>query len=175
MTVILKNLVDPQKSLDLKYRTLKLENAKLQQTLFCVNYIRAELLEGALGFVLQQQQDNTLVLPLTASTTTMLPRLLQASTAALEQLSSVSVSSEYQNKKPRVEEKLSEKQKARRLAEEKARLEKLAAKQERQRNLTLLKEDKAMRESDPTWKPGVSAACTKSGSSITTFRDRYGE
>ena len=79
------------------------------------------------------------------------------------------------NKKPRVEEKLSEKQKARRMMEEKRKADVLKAKEERKRNIEMLKHDKLVRETDPNWKPGVSAACAKSGTGLKSFRDRHGE
>jgi len=39
----------------------------------------------------------------------------------------------------------------------------------------MIKQDKYVRENDPNWKSGVSAACAKSGTGISTFRDKYGE
>ena len=78
-------------------------------------------------------------------------------------------------KREATENKLSKKQKARRLLEEKERQDKLAAKQYRKRNIEMLKADKFTRENDPNWKPGVSAACAKSGTCLQTFRDRHGE
>lgn len=199
LNVILKNLMDPQKSLEEKYRTLKLDNAKLQEKIFRVTHAM-ELLEQTCGFssgsssttttttttTTNENNNNVLLLaspPSDFTRQSILAPVQQAIAAGLAQLLNGSTTTTTTitatNKKPRMEvmgeEKLSEKQKARRLLEEKEALEKIKAKEERQRNLRLLKEDKLTRETDPNWKPGLSAACAKSGSSISTFRDKYGE
>lgn len=72
-------------------------------------------------------------------------------------------------------EKLSEKQKARLLMEEKERKEKEAAKAARKKTAALIKADKYVRENDENWESKQSAACVKSGTGISTFRDKYGE
>ena len=79
------------------------------------------------------------------------------------------------NKKPRVEEKLSEKQKASRMLLKKQKLESEKAKEERKQNLKMLQQDKLGQETDPNWKWGVSAACVKSGTGILIFRNRHEE
>lgn len=71
--------------------------------------------------------------------------------------------------------KLSEKQKARLLMEEKERKEKEAAKAARKKTSALIKADKYVRENDENWESKQSAACVKSGTGISTFRDKYGE
>jgi len=71
--------------------------------------------------------------------------------------------------------KLSEKQRARILLEEKQKQEKLIEQEQRKKNVAMIKQDKYVRENDPNWKSGVSAACAKSGTGISTFRDKYGE
>jgi len=71
--------------------------------------------------------------------------------------------------------KLSEKQRARILLEEKQKQEKLIDHEQRKKNVAMIKQDKFVRENDPNWKSGVSAACAKSGTGISTFRDKYGE
>ncbi len=71
--------------------------------------------------------------------------------------------------------KLSEKQKARLLMEKKKRKELEEAKRARARTRELIQQDKYVRENDPNWKSGQSAACVKSGDKISTFRDKYGE
>ena len=71
--------------------------------------------------------------------------------------------------------KLSEKQKARLLMEEKERKEKEAAKAARKKTAALIKADKYVRENDENWESKQSAACVKSGTGISTFRDKYGE
>merc|ERR1719461_2311933 len=84
-----------------------------------------------------------------------------------------SSSSSVINNKPQAQ--LTEKQKARILIEEKERREREEARAHRKRNLALIKQDKYVRENDQNWKSGPSAACAKTGSSISTFRDKYGE
>jgi hypothetical protein len=61
-----------------------------------------------------------------------------------------------------------EKKKAGRLLEE-------SKKWKRKRNFKTLQQDKLVRETDPNWKPEVSAACIKSGIGLLTFRDRHGK
>lgn len=72
-------------------------------------------------------------------------------------------------------ERLSEKQKARRLMEEKDQREKELAKVHRAKAVEQLRRDKFVRENDPNWKSGPSAAVNKTGNTIATFRDRHGE
>jgi hypothetical protein len=67
----------------------------------------------------------------------------------------------YQQETPSERETV-EKHKACRLL--KRKLEAKRAKEERKRNLKMLQQDKLVRETDPNWKPEVSAACAKSGS-----------
>lgn len=70
---------------------------------------------------------------------------------------------------------LSEKQKARILMEEKERKAREEAKTARKKTSALIKQDKYVRENDENWESKQSAACVKSGTSISTFRDKYGE
>jgi hypothetical protein len=187
------------KSQDIKYRTLKLDNPKLSQKLLFFAKEVMELLEGTCGFVSTCSSgsddggaNNILQLatpPSDFTRSSILMPLLQAIGVGLAQLnnsgSTTTTSSDpaitLTNKKPRittiapVEEQLTGKQKARRLLEQTELLEKQKTKEHRQRQLKLLKQDKLTRETDPNWKPGLSAACAKSGSSISTFRDKYGE
>ena len=193
---MVKNLVDPIKSQDVKYRTLKLDNAKLQAKLWNVPHVRTDLLEAICGFV---QVDGTMILldpPSQFTMQSILKPFLDSIGLALNQLTNTNSTTTTNtfaiatNKKPKLESqssslssssssslepKLSEKQKAKRLLEEKQRLEREQARVDRQRQLELLKQDKLTRETDPNWKPGLSAACAKSGTSISTFRDKYGE
>ena len=198
LKVILTNLVDPSKSGDIKYRTLKLENPKLQQKLFAIPYVKQELLQDVLGFEISSTTDTNeacLVMKTLPSDTAPLRRCLDEITSSLAALSaSVGVGSgnanvdgtdhtkmveplQPSNKKPKLPptEQLSEKQRARRLMEQKEQQEREKAKEERKRQVELLKQDKLVRQTDPNWKPGVSAACAKSGTGISTFRDKYGE
>lgn len=71
--------------------------------------------------------------------------------------------------------KLTEKQKARLLMEEKIQQQKLRDEQERKRTIQQIQNDKFVRQNDPNWKPNVSAAAAKSGTSMQTFRDKFGE
>ena len=70
---------------------------------------------------------------------------------------------------------LSEKQKARLLMEKKRLKEKEDAREARKKTAKLIKQDKYVRENDENWTSKQSAACVKTGSSINTFRDKYGE
>lgn len=45
----------------------------------------------------------------------------------------------------------------------------------RKRTVAQIKADKHVRENDPNWKPATSAAASKSGEAMTTFRDKFGE
>jgi molybdenum-dependent DNA-binding transcriptional regulator ModE len=184
LSIILKNLADPVKSQDAKYRTLKLDNAKLQAGLFSIPAMM-ELLTKLFGFA---NTDKTAPNTLTVSYEALNQGLCQQTLIAIGECQSQIVvntsvggtgtsssSSTSNNKRMMATESLSEKQKARRLLEEKQQAEKVRAKEERKRNVAMLKQDKLVRETDPNWKPGVSAACAKSGTGISTFRDRHGE
>jgi len=181
LQVVLKNAIaDPVKSQDPKYRQLKLENPKLQQRLFSIPVVM-EILQ-AVGFREQMVDGNRCLFLPVPDTTTVSSSSGQECLAELhvtqQRLASIAgttSSSSNNNVKAAVPEKLSEKQKARKLMEEKEQQEKLKAKENRKRNLALLKEDKHARENDPNWKPKVSAACAKTGTGISTFRDKYGE
>ena len=70
---------------------------------------------------------------------------------------------------------MTEKQKARLLAEQTLEREKQEAREARKRTAAQIQADKYVRENDPNWKPQVNAAAAKSGTSISTFRDKYGE
>ncbi|KAL3937561.1 MAG: hypothetical protein SGBAC_007353 [Bacillariaceae sp.] len=173
LQVVLKNAVtDPVKSQEAKYRQLKLGNARLQQRLFSIPVVM-EVLQ-LVGFQPQAVDgEECLVLPLGA--TAMGQECVEELVVTQQRLAFIAGDSIMSNVKATVPEKLSEKQKARKLLEEKEKLEKQKAKENRKRNLELLKEDKLARENDPNWKPKVSAACAKSGTGISTFRDKYGE
>jgi hypothetical protein len=82
---------------------------------------------------------------------------------------------QHDEQPPPPQESLTEKQKARRLLEQAKARDQAKAKEERARQIALLQQDKHTRIHDPNWKPGLSAACAKSGTSISTFRDKYGE
>eukprot|EP00339_Tiarina_fusa_P010318 CAMPEP_0117024544 /NCGR_PEP_ID=MMETSP0472-20121206/18214_1 /TAXON_ID=693140 ORGANISM="Tiarina fusus, Strain LIS" /NCGR_SAMPLE_ID=MMETSP0472 /ASSEMBLY_ACC=CAM_ASM_000603 /LENGTH=244 /DNA_ID=CAMNT_0004730999 /DNA_START=160 /DNA_END=894 /DNA_ORIENTATION=+ len=205
LSIILKNLADPVKSQEEKYRTLKLDNAKLQAGLFSIPAMM-ELLTGVFGFgnssgTTGQAAESTTTTTLTVSYEALNQSLCQQTLIAIGECqrqmalntptTTTSSSSSSRlgtisggNKRNHAisssssddpNSNLSEKQKARRLLEERQQAEKVRAKEERKRNVALLKQDKLVRETDPNWKPGVSAACAKSGAGISTFRDRHGE
>lgn len=186
LKVVVKNLSDPVKSQDLKYRQLKMDNEKVRSKILACP--TATPLLQALGFVedtdagspvlrVEGTVDNAAMLALMNEIVKTLSSLDQGNT---------------QNKKPKLNPanstvstsssvssvgsgKLSEKQKARLLMEEKEKKDREAAKAHRKKNVALLKQDKYVRENDDNWTSGVSAACSKTGDSISTFRDKYGE
>jgi hypothetical protein len=199
---VVKNLCDPVKAQDPKYRQLKLDNEKVRAKILACS--AAVPLLQALGFVESMEgngddndNDNTRVLRMGEQwDAAVMTNALDEITSTLAQLDNGNT----QNKKPRtssattninsttnnitnnnntvfpsVESKLTEKQKARRLLEEKQERERELAKQQRKHNVAMLKQDKFVRQNDENWTSGVSAACAKSGDSISTFRDKFGE
>ena len=185
MKLIIKNLSDPVKAQDIKYRQLKLNNAKVQEKL--VPVVSALEYLKAIGFA-EAVQDDIAVLRVENPDIAVMKASLQEVTNALEMVAPNNTITKPSIKKqkrveeeekksddPRPVERLSEKQKARHLLEEKEKKEKETARRERAKTSAQIKQDKWVRKNDPTWKPGVSAAMTKSGSGIETFRDRHGE
>ena len=204
LKVLLNNLIDPAKRDNPKYRTLNLSNPKLMETLWNgIPYLATEWFQQTLGFVLMDTepegapkggpQQQLLVLPPTSTSTSSTSLLLQQSmyqtlqtnvdTAlrlvdideddAFASVAAMSHKKAKQQHDP--QEPLTEKQKARRLMEQAKVREQAKAKEDRARQIALLQQDKHARIHDPNWKPGLSAACAKSGTSISTFRDKYGE
>ena len=193
MQVVLKNLVDPSKGglageAGLKYRTLKLDNPKLQERLFCSESVR-NLLLNVVGMT---SKDNTLVLPEPPSpqiSDIIGLKLLPAISTAQQTMANTMASSTTANANKKAKltehngkpsampstEKLSEKQKARLLMEQKAKLEKEREKEFRKQTRAKIAADKLVRQKDENWKPTVSAAAAKTGSGLLTFRDRHGE
>jgi hypothetical protein len=167
--VLISNAVDPAKSQDPKFRRLKLGNAKLQQKIFSIP-VMMELLQFV-GFE-HQSVEGEACLVMKDGFTEPCQACLVDLQVAQDRLTTLSTNI---NINAPVLQKLTGKQIERRLLEEKERQDKLAAKDNRKRNLAMLKEDKRARHSDPNWKPQVSAACAKTGSGISTFRDKYGE
>lgn len=188
LKVVVKNLSDPVKSKDPKYRQLKMDNEKVRSKILACP--TATPLLQALGFEeateagapmlrLEGTVDNAAMLTLMNEIVKTLASLdqgnqqnkkpkLNPANSTVSTSSSTSVSSVGSGK-------LSEKQKARLLMEEKEKKEREAAKANRKKNVALLKQDKYVRENDENWTSGVSAACSKTGDSISTFRDKYGE
>lgn len=188
LKVVIKNLVDPTKQHDPKYRQLKLDNDKVRAKLLACQ--SAVPLLHALGFVETTvvEEDGKVVRLLQIEQglgvdPTVMEDALKEITSTLSQFDRDSNGEKQNNpKKPRMTSTtttavgpLSEKQKARRLLDEKQQKERDLAKQQRKQNVALLKQDKYVRQNDENWESGVSAACAKSGGSISTFRDKYGE
>eukprot|EP00529_Nitzschia_sp_RCC80_P032494 CAMPEP_0113455884 /NCGR_PEP_ID=MMETSP0014_2-20120614/8602_1 /TAXON_ID=2857 /ORGANISM="Nitzschia sp." /LENGTH=232 /DNA_ID=CAMNT_0000347321 /DNA_START=50 /DNA_END=748 /DNA_ORIENTATION=+ /assembly_acc=CAM_ASM_000159 len=194
LSTVLRNL--EKKGTDIKYRTLNLNNEKLQGRLF--SFLGTEsLLLNVVGFT-KTDGGNELVLKdapssffLTRLSQEWLPVLLStqstlismgdsnstdASTAKKAKLtkSSSSLSSASTSSSTSTS-MLSEKQKARRLLEEKKEKEKMEAKLAKERTRAQIAADKRVRMEDENWKPSVSAAAAKGGTQLQTFRDRHGE
>jgi hypothetical protein len=201
LTVILRNLIDPTKGGSsetddsIKYRTLKLDNIKLQQRLFCVPYIQ-EMLVSVVGFTYPDTDKDrltTLVMTNPPSMSTVelltnhiLPAIAKSQLHIVSQIEKV----ESQKKKVKLSteapsltvptidpatSKMTEKQKARLIMEEKVRQEKENAKLARKLTQAQIAADKKVRMEDDNWKPCVSAAAAKTGTGMLTFRDRHGE
>lgn len=184
LKIVTKNLTDPIKSKDDKYCQLKLDNEKIQQKLIPCNPHAAGYLQS-LGFV--ENVDEKLLRVSSVNLISM-QAALEEVTKALESLPSL----ESESKKPKLMssnstsfgsfgssassgEKLSEKQKARRLLEEKEKADKEAARRARKATSAQIKQDAYVRKHDENWTSGPSAAVHKTGTAISTFRDRHGE
>jgi ElaB/YqjD/DUF883 family membrane-anchored ribosome-binding protein len=175
LKVVLKNLADPVKAQDPKYRQLKLDNEKIRAKLVvypqAMNYLRA------LGFVeTKDEETGSPIIRIEMVDSNVMETSFQEVVQALDLISPPVV--ESTNKKAKLDDplnKLTGKQKSRILMEEKERLERQKAKEVRKQNVAMIKQDKYVRENDPNWQSGVSAAAAKNGSGISTFRDKYGE
>jgi len=184
LKIILNNLTDPTKVKDKKYRQLRLENDKIKQKLASFPSALAFLTSASVGFVqiIDTVDDKTEPL-LRIEESVAVQNLNSIQSSLQEVIHGIDIVTKQQMPaivatKPttsKMVEKLSEKQKARILLEQKEKEEKAKDKEERAKNVAMLKQDKHVRQNDPNWKSGVSAACSKSGTGISTFRDRYGE
>jgi len=166
LTVILKNLGKDEP----KYRQLKLSNAKVQRLTSAHPAIMSYL--QSLGFSTVQEDGESLLR--CAQPPANLESELSHVSAALDRVAPAAVIS-HSSSAASLPDMQSEKQKARKLKEEKEELEKEAARVARKRTVNQIKADKHVRENDPNWKPSVSAAAAKSGDSMSTFRDKFGE
>lgn len=182
LKIVTKNLADPAKARDEKYRQLRLDNEKIRQKLVPCNP-HATLYLECLGFVEHADEQ---VLRVAAATVNLVSTqaALEEVSRALEGLASLEQQqppAPAESKKPKLdqassfEEKLSEKQKARRLLEEKERAEKDEARRRRKVTSAQIKQDAYVRKHDENWTSGPSAAVHKAGTAISTFRDRHGE
>lgn len=195
LRIVVKNLADPLKSSDPKYRQLKLSNEKVRAKITpcpsAVDYMKA------LGFVLVIEEGGQEYLRISPSVT-IASKDMEAALAelnnAIEMLVPGEASFSEEKKTPEgiivrplggdissassslsATGRMSEKQKARLLMEKKRQIEAREAKEARQKTSNLIKQDKYVRENDENWTSKQSAACVKSGSGISTFRDKYGE
>lgn len=198
LKVVLKNLADPVKAQDPKYRQLKLENPKVQAKILPCYPSSTDYLK-AIGFQEMKDEDtNENILRIDAKATNDFIVLMQASVqevsngldilnppptknAGYETVVKKHRTDTSEEKKDDIVistttgEKLSEKQKARILADKAKQLEREEAKAQRRKVAQLIKQDKYVRENDENWTSAPSAACAKTGNSISTFRDRHGE
>jgi len=198
LRIVVKNLADPQKNADPKFRQLKLSNEKVKAKITpcpsALDYMKA------IGFEVVNDDDGEEYLRIDASKTIDSANM-QASLCELNnaiemlQPKDQSTSSFVEEKKtpegiiiPKKSSissaasasvptsKMSEKQKARQLMEKKRERELQEAKEARKKTSNLIKQDKYVRENDENWKSKQSAACVKSGSgdAITSFSDKFG-
>ena len=173
ISVILKNLGKD----DPKYRQLRhTTNSKIQKNTSypaVLSYLRT------IGFVETFAADDESVLKCSAVPSN-LAALRREVSAAQERIAAlqpavISHSSSTASLVDNEATNLSERQKARKLAEENEAQQKLQAKAARKRTVDQIKADKWTRQNDPNWKPSVSAAAAKSGDSMQTFREKFGE
>lgn len=209
LKVVVKNLSDPAKSSDPKYRQLKLDNPKVSTKLMAcpaavpllvalgfseeittegapiLKYLSPAVDHAAMGAMMTdiaktleqldgpgnnaQNKKPKLVATNQLATSASINTTTKATPATISRKSSTSSTTSTGT------EKLSEKQKANKMREAKELRDREIAKAHRKQNVALLKQDKHVRQNDDNWTSGVSAACSKSGNTITTFRDKYGE
>ena len=190
LKVFTKNLLDPVKAKDEKYRQVRLDNCKIQQTLVPCNPAAVEYLHS-LGFTPAASSDDQVLRMETMIDAEVMAAALTAVQQALETLgvvkannppttlqhqpSSSSTLSSSSSATTNSTERLTEKQKARRLLEAQRQAELAQAKQSRKKTAALIQQDKYVRAKDENWTSGPSAAVHKAGNAIPTFRDRHGE
>lgn len=200
LRIVVKNLADPLKNADPKYRQLKLSNEKVKAKITpcpsALDYMKA------LGFtVVSEGGEEYLRFSRTVIVSDMEASLVELNNAIdmlvpKDQSASSSMSFSEEKKTPEgiiirqrssgvsaasvssssaATGKMSEKQRARLLMEKKRHQEAQEAKKARQKTSNLIKQDKYVRENDENWTSKQSAACVKSGTGINTFRDKFGE
>uniref|UniRef100_A0A7S4KCB2 PUB domain-containing protein n=1 Tax=Odontella aurita TaxID=265563 RepID=A0A7S4KCB2_9STRA len=215
LRIVVKNLADPLKSQDPKYRQLRLSNEKVRAKLLpcpsAKEYMKAigfaQVTDGDGAEYLRIEADKEVnvvnmqasLVELTNAVEMVDPNALSggkkspANSAPPSRSSSVGSFGGEEKKTPEgiivrrsdsalstssassSTGKMTEKQKARLLMEQKRKREQEEAKEARARTSAQIKADKYVRMNDPNWKSGQSAACVKSGTGISTFRDKYGE
>ena len=161
LSVILKNVEKD----DPKYRQLKLANAKVRKLtthsaitgfLLSIGFLQVEDSGEA---VFRCQNPNSETVQAAKKSVQAAQRRVECSLPSSTETCMV----------------LSEKQKARILQQQKLDEEKTKARESRKRTVAQLAADKHTRENDPDWKPSVSSAAAKSGNTMQTFRDKFGE
>lgn len=192
LSVVIGNLIE--KPEEPKYRQLRLQNAKILR--YTTHAPIMAYLQQVLGFELVNETNSEgslesllRVIDLSrAPSSSMLRDELQMITSVLKRVdssvvpplahpkvvSNSSSASSLASDESSIT-KLTEKQKARKLMEEREALQKVKDEQARKRTIQQLQNDKHVRANDPNWKPSVSAAAAKSGDSMSTFRDKFGE
>ena len=195
----MKNLADPTKVKDPKYRQLRLSNEKVQKKLLpcpsAVSYLEAigfqKIDEDGSSFlrIVDEQELELKRMEASLLEITNALKILQdedtrnGSTFMDEKKTpegiliknKPSTNNSATANKGKTNPPMSEKQKARLLMEQKRQREADDAKRARAKTKAMIKQDKYVRKHDKNWKSGVSAACMKSGEGISTFRDKYGE
>jgi hypothetical protein len=192
LRIVVKNLADPTKNADPKYRQLKLSNEKVKAKITpcpsALDYMKAigfdVVAEGGEEFLRIDDSKNVPISDMEAA--------LAELNNAIEMLVPNEPSFSEEKKTPEgivsrqsstmssassssATGRMSEKQKARLLMEKKRQKEIQDAKEARKKTSNLIKQDKYVRENDENWTSKQSAACVKSGTGINTFRDKYGE
>jgi hypothetical protein len=181
LRIILKNLADPTKSNDPKYRSIKVSklSAKFNPCPSATEYLKA------IGFKTMQEDGEDVMRIENVDINDMQAVMVELSNAldmvTPEESAGEEKKVEYERGASSLSTtssstgKMSEKQKARMLMEKKERDEREEAKRARKKTQAQIKQDKFVRENDENWTSKQSAACVKSGSGISTFRDKYGE
>jgi ElaB/YqjD/DUF883 family membrane-anchored ribosome-binding protein len=180
LKTVLKNLADPLKASDIKYRTLKLSNPKIKSMarhampflVHCCGFVQTTL-SVAVDNNSSNDMEQILQIPNAPNPSSMESLLAQVTSSHERVLAQVPFASS--SALLAVNSKLTEKQKARLLQERAALKDKHDAAQARARTAAQIKADKLVREQDPDWKPSVCAAAAKSGAAMQTFRDKFGE
>mmetsp|Transcript_8358 Transcript_8358/g.18070 ORF Transcript_8358/g.18070 Transcript_8358/m.18070 type:complete len:230 (-) Transcript_8358:300-989(-) len=191
LRIVVKNLADPQKNADPKYRQLKLSNPKVKAKMApcpsALDYMKA------LGFAVAIEDDGEEYLRIESTKMISISEMEASLTELNNALDMLAPKDSFVEEKKTPEGivrqqcsllstvsggtdgRMSEKQKARLLMEKKRQREIKDAKEARRKTSNLIKQDKYVRENDENWTSKQSAACVKSGSGINTFRDKYGE
>jgi DNA polymerase III psi subunit len=192
LSIVVKNLIE--QPTEPKYRQLRLQNSKIQR--YTAHTPIMNYLQHVIGFerISESNTDGitesllrivdssrlpseealngelrTITLALQRAQCTNLAPVTQPRVISNSSSTSSLLSEETENTK------LTEKQKARKLMEEASAMQKKQDEQARKRTIQQIQNDKHVRANDPNWKPSASAAATKSGDAMLTFRDKFGE